>query len=202
MEITEEEKKQAELESSSSILEADDEILVHIQGQPKILRIVLEHTFMNLAIPHFSTQIISGFSPKVEDYNEAVDLNDYLLKRFAISENKIAFSSDFCKQEVLTKIPQEQHSVKSITLLFRHIEFHKVSAEKPRESTIKVADKIASDRRYYIILVPASNVDIEKLKTTAERTLQTNLLFTISKPKDVLKLLRSRDPLKASVDNL
>ena len=184
-----------------------NEPLTMVDGQPKTVRLVYEHSFMNLAIPDFVDQIKTGISPDVQDFKDAKQLNDYLMARFAVIDNKIAFSSEIYRKQVLSHIPQHQHDFMSTKLLFRHIEFIDVTADKLRESAVKVADSLGADRRYHIIFVPAGNVNITKLSQQACSYLEIKtenylkvLKFAISTPKESLEFLRKCDPLAETVD--
>jgi len=184
----------------------DEEPLLVVNGSPKILRIVLEHTVLK-NIPSMEDIIIYGH-PETTDmklWEESRKLNDYLSVRFAVNEIKITHSSKQAEKSIFDNVPEEKLKSMAVMLPLRHIEFHEVSEQKLRESTIKVADKISADVRNFTALVSCGSLDKlfeQSCKCLGKPIANSSLLFDCFHPGDVLKLLLQRDPLSKKVREL
>ncbi len=190
-------------ENGSSETFITEEIYLTINGQPKIVRLVFDHTLMNLAIPKLDEIVRNVGLISTEHWKKAKYINDYVSTRFAIQDTKITHAAEKCKGEVLRRIPEEKHNSFSTKLMFKHIEFSDVTASKLRESAIKVADNVASDNRYYVILVPAGDVDTQKLIDNACACLEKEHVgFECKHIDEVLKILRFRDPLCKDIEKI
>lgn len=182
-----------------------NEPITAIKGEKKYVRLVLMHTFLNFAVPELVDLIKFGWSPvNIPKMKEARGLNDYLLARFGVIDQKISYSSEQIRLEVLKKINTEEANSLPTLIPFRHIEFVPIFADRLRDSAIKVADSIAvTNKNFHVVLVAAGIVNIKKLQEQAMTCLnKEKLAFECVESKDALNTLKNIDPLYEAANSV